>query len=93
MTEDLNLMIAGAAGQGMQTTGVVPGKFFVRNGCEVFALQDNMSRIRGGHNFFQIRVSHNPVKAASTPLQILIALNKESVKYSGKIETLIDSFL
>ncbi len=81
MDKDLNLMIAGAAGQGMQTTGVVLGKFFVRSGCEVFALQDNMSRIRGGHNFFQIRVSHNPVKAASTPLHILIALNKESVEY------------
>jgi 2-oxoglutarate ferredoxin oxidoreductase subunit alpha len=55
MFADINIMVAGAAGQGMQTIGVILGKVFVRGGCEVFAMQDNESRIRGGHNFFQIR--------------------------------------
>jgi 2-oxoglutarate ferredoxin oxidoreductase subunit alpha len=79
MANELNIMVAGAAGQGMQTIGFVLGKIFVRGGCEVFAMQDNESRIRGGHNFFQIRVSRKPVRSAAMPLQILIALNQESI--------------
>jgi 2-oxoglutarate ferredoxin oxidoreductase subunit alpha len=79
MAKELNIMVAGAAGQGMQTIGFVLGKIFVRGGCEVFAMQDNESRIRGGHNFFQIRVSRKPVRSAAMPLQILIALNQESI--------------
>ncbi len=79
MTEDLSIMVAGAAGQGMQTIGAALGKIFVRGGCEVFANQDNMSRIRGGHNFFQIRICREPVKAPSMPLHVLIALNEESI--------------
>jgi 2-oxoglutarate ferredoxin oxidoreductase subunit alpha len=79
MAEELNLMVAGAAGQGMQTIGFILGKVFVRGGCEVFAIQDNESRIRGGHNFLQLRVSQKPVQSASMPLQLLIALNEESI--------------
>ena len=71
MTEELIIMVAGAAGQGMQTIGFILGKVFVRGGCEVFANQDNESRIRGGHNFFQIRVSQKPVRAPSMPLHRL----------------------
>jgi 2-oxoglutarate ferredoxin oxidoreductase subunit alpha len=73
-------MVAGAAGQGMQTIGAILGKVFVRGGCEVFAMQDNESRIRGGHNFFQIRLSQEPVMAASMPLHVLVALNAEGIE-------------
>lgn len=80
MTGELNIMVAGAAGQGMQTIGFILGKILVRGGYEVFAIQDNESRIRGGHNFFHIRVSERPVRAAAIPLQALIALNQESIE-------------
>ncbi len=80
MRGDINIMVAGAAGQGMQTIGAILGKLFVRGGCEVFAFQDNESRIRGGHNFFQIRLSQKPVMAGSTPLDVLVALNAESIE-------------
>ncbi len=80
MGGDVNMMVAGAAGQGMQTIGAILGKVSVRGGCEVFAMQDNESRIRGGHNFFQIRLSQKPVMAASMPLHVLVALNAESIE-------------
>ena len=83
MIDELNVMVAGAAGQGMQTIGFILGKILIRGGCEVFAMQDNESRIRGGHNFFQIRGSRNPVRSASMPLQVLIALNQESIDRHG----------
>ncbi len=79
MRGDINIMVAGAAGQGMQTIGAILGKVFVRGGCEVFAFQDNESRIRGGHNFFQIRLSQKPVMAGSMPIHVLVALNAESI--------------
>jgi 2-oxoglutarate ferredoxin oxidoreductase subunit alpha len=80
MGGELNIMVAGAAGQGMQTIGFILGKVLVRGGWEVFATQDNESRIRGGHNFFQIRAGQKPVRAASMPVEALIALNQESIE-------------
>ncbi|MBU2551670.1 MAG: 2-oxoacid:acceptor oxidoreductase subunit alpha [Proteobacteria bacterium] len=83
---EINIMVAGAAGQGMQTIGAVLGKFFVRQGNQVFAVQDNQSRIRGGHNTFQLRAADHPVRAVSMPLEVLIALNQESVdRHIGEV--------
>ncbi len=77
---DLNIKIGGAAGQGMQTVGFLLGKIFVRGGYHAFAVQDNMSRIRGGHNFFQVRVKNEPVMAMTSGVHFLVALDKESIE-------------
>ena len=53
MPIDLNFMVGGEAGQGIQTIGFVLGKTMARGGLHVFADQDYESRIRGGHNFLQ----------------------------------------
>lgn len=60
MTLDLNIMVAGEAGQGIQTIGSVLGKTMVGVGLHVFADQDYESRIRGGHNFFRVRIQIRP---------------------------------
>ena len=80
MSVDLTLKIGGEAGQGMQTIGYVLSKTFARGGFHLFANQDYMSRIRGGHNFFQIRVKEEPVNALSEEVDILIALDKATVE-------------
>ncbi|MBA7500753.1 MAG: 2-oxoacid:acceptor oxidoreductase subunit alpha [Clostridia bacterium] len=80
MSVDLTLKIGGEAGQGMQTIGYVLCKTFARGGFYLFANQDYMSRIRGGHNFFQIRVKEEPVYALSEEVDILIALDKATVE-------------
>jgi len=77
---DLTLKIGGEAGQGMQTIGYVLSKAFARGGFHLFANQDYMSRIRGGHNFFQIRVKGEPVYALSEEVDILIALDEATVE-------------
>jgi Pyruvate/2-oxoacid:ferredoxin oxidoreductase gamma subunit len=77
---DLTLKIGGEAGQGMQTIGYVLSKTLARGGFHLFANQDYMSRIRGGHNFFQIRVKGEPMYALSEEVDILIALDKATVK-------------
>ncbi len=79
MNKELTIKIAGAAGQGMQTVGFILGKFLTRSGFHVFAIQDNESRIRGGHNFFQIRVSEKPLYSMTRKVDILIALDENSL--------------
>ena len=79
MNSALTISIAGAAGQGMQTIGFLLGKALIRGGLHVFATQDNESRIRGGHNFFSLRVSAQQVISMTQSVDVLIALNEESL--------------
>ena len=81
MNKEITIKIAGAAGQGMQTVGFVLGKLFTRAGLQVFAIQDNESRIRGGHNFFQMRVAETPVLSMVSSIDMLIALNQNAVTF------------
>jgi 2-oxoglutarate ferredoxin oxidoreductase subunit alpha len=76
---DYSIRIGGEAGQGIQTIGDTLAKVFSRSGYHVFTHQDYESRIRGGHNFFQIRFSDNPVMASRDRVDIIVALDKESI--------------
>jgi 2-oxoglutarate ferredoxin oxidoreductase subunit alpha len=79
MTIEVNIMVGGEAGQGVQSVGFLLAKALLRWGYHVFADQDYESRVRGGHNFFRVRASDSPVDAISETVNILIALNKESI--------------
>lgn len=76
---EITLKIGGEAGQGLQSIGQVLGKYFARRGYYVFANQDNESRIRGGHNFFQLRIATYPVKTFTDTVDVLIALDRVTV--------------
>lgn len=76
---DYTIRIGGQAGQGLQTIGAVLGKLFARTGYHVFTHQDYMSRIRGGHNFYQVRFSESPVRSSRRGLDLLIALDRTTV--------------
>ena len=76
----LNIMVGGEAGQGVQSMGFILAKTFARSGYHVFADQDYESRIRGGHNFFRIRIADKPVGAVTEEIDILLALNQETIQ-------------
>ncbi|MCB2182425.1 MAG: 2-oxoacid:acceptor oxidoreductase subunit alpha [Desulfobulbaceae bacterium] len=76
---DYSIRIAGEAGQGLQTIGAALGKIFSRLGYHVFTHQDYMSRVRGGHNYYQIRLSEKAISASRDVIHILVALNIESI--------------
>jgi len=76
---DYTVKIGGEAGQGVDTVGTVLSKIFTRAGYFVFSHQDYESRIRGGHNFIQIRLSDRPVTASRDPVDILVALDRQSI--------------
>ena len=79
MNRELTIRISGQAGQGMQTIGSALGQVFKQSGYHLFANQDYMSRVRGGNNFFQLRISVDPIFSLREKADIVVALDKESV--------------
>jgi 2-oxoglutarate ferredoxin oxidoreductase subunit alpha len=77
---DISIRIGGEAGQGIQSISSIIARTFVRHDFYVFINQDFASRIRGGHNFDQVRISNEPVHAVADKVQILVALDKETTR-------------
>src|ERR1051325_5841858 len=77
---DMTFKLGGEAGQGADTSGHGFAKALARAGLGVYGLQDYMSRIRGGHNFFQIRVSDRDVQATSDDVHLMMPLDAETVR-------------
>ena len=80
---DVNVRIAGEAGQGVQTTGLLLVGAFARMGLYVFSTQSYMSRIRGGLNSFDIRIGDEELFSGREEADLLLALTDESVKALG----------
>jgi 2-oxoglutarate ferredoxin oxidoreductase subunit alpha len=76
---DVTIKIAGKAGQGTQTVGITLCRILLRQGCDVFADQDYMSRIRGGNNFFRVRIGDAGCSSIRENSDILVALDRESI--------------
>ena len=76
---EINICIGGEAGQGLITLGDLLAKSLVRSGFNIMATQDYMSRIRGGHNTFAIRAGSGQIEAPRESIDMLVALNKETV--------------
>lgn len=81
---DYSVKVGGEAGQGIQTIGDTLSRVFSRSGYHVFTNQDYESRIRGGHNYYQIRFSENPVMAPREVVDIIVALDNESITLHEK---------
>jgi|Deesub1362B_J571_1020462.scaffolds.fasta_scaffold00104_65 2-oxoglutarate ferredoxin oxidoreductase subunit alpha len=77
---DYTIKIGGEAGQGLQTIGGILAKVFVKHGFFLFSHQEYMSRIRGGHNFYQLRFSDSPIMCSKAEVDILVALNLETIE-------------
>ncbi len=75
-----NLLMGGAAGQGIETTAAILQKLLKNSGYHVLTVRDFMSRVRGGHNFSLIRFGTEPVLSHSEKLDGIIALNEETIE-------------
>jgi len=76
---NMTIRIGGAAGDGVESSGAGFCKALARGGLHVFGLPDYYSRIRGGHNFFSIRVSEQPLYSHTERVHLLLALTEETV--------------
>ena len=63
----------------MDTLGILLEKILKRKGYHVFSNKDYMSRIRGGHNFTQIRFGTQPVWGHDPRLDVIIALDQNTI--------------
>jgi 2-oxoglutarate ferredoxin oxidoreductase subunit alpha len=84
MRKDLSIVLCGQAGQGIQTVEYLLTRIFKLAGYNVFATKEYMSRIRGGINSTEIRISSGPVCACVNRIDILIPLNKGAVGHVEK---------
>lgn len=81
---DYTLRVGGEAGQGLATVGGALAQVFSKIGFHVFTHQDYMSRVRGGHNFYQIRFSDKEISASREMVDILLALDLNTVEIHRK---------
>lgn len=83
----LTWKVAGAAGDGILNAGLhMFAKSCLRAGYNVFAVAEYPSLIRGGHNHLDVRVSDEDIFSHTRGIDLLIALNKDSVeKHENKI--------
>jgi 2-oxoglutarate ferredoxin oxidoreductase subunit alpha len=79
MPVDLNILIGGAAGQGVHSITLPLAKALMRQGCWVLTVQSYESRIRGGHLFNQVRLADRRLSSSREGVDLLIALNQETV--------------
>jgi len=78
---DFNFRIAGEAGYGIASAGLVFAKIALRSGYFVLDYSEYPSLIRGGHNVYSARVSKEKVFSPYLPVDFLIALNQEAIDF------------
>ncbi len=76
---DITFNIGGEAGQGIDTIGDLLTQVFVKAGFYTFTIKDFESRIRGGYNFTQIRVSDKPIVAPVSEIDLIVALTRDAI--------------
>lgn len=75
-----NILVGGAAGQGIDTTVANLEVLLKKAGYYVFTIRDFMSRVRGGHNFSVIRFGNEIITSHSNKVDGIIALDDDTVE-------------
>ncbi len=76
---EYNILIGGEAGEGIKFGAELISRIFNNLGYYIFSYIDYPSLIRGGHNFAVIRASEKRIFSHNKRLDVMIALNKETV--------------
>lgn len=76
--ENINIVIAGEAGQGIESASEIISGILHLNNYNVFSVPEYMSRIRGGCNSAFIKVSSEKSPCFSNRIDILFALNNKA---------------
>lgn len=71
---DVSIRVAGEAGQGVQTTGNLLVGALAGMGLHVVATQSYMSRVRGGLNWYDVRVGDSELFSGTEKADLLVAL-------------------
>lgn len=78
---ELNWKVAGYAGEGIMTTGLLFSKTCARHGLKIFDYTEYPSLIRGGHNTYQVFASNKNAFAQRREVDVLVALNRNALEF------------
>lgn len=78
---DISIVIAGAAGQGVQTVEQLLVGIFKMSGFHVFATKEYESRVRGGSNSTELRISEKRVAAFVNRIDLLIPFSLDAIEH------------
>lgn len=78
--DEVRIRIGGEAGYGIKASGRTLARSFANAGLHTFDLTEYPSLIRGGHNNYLLRISEEPIFSHVEPVDILVALNEETVE-------------
>jgi|GEM_PF-1959804 len=80
-SNDISIVFGGAAGQGIQTIASALVSVLKRSGFHVFACTEFMSRVRGGSNSTQVRITGKKRQAYVRRIDFLFALNAGALEH------------
>lgn len=78
------MVLCGEAGQGIQTVESILVQVIKKGGYHLFSTKEYMSRVRGGQNSTQIRVSSSRARAFLNRIDLLLALSNGAVEHLQK---------
>ena len=82
--DEVSVVLCGEAGQGIQTVEQILVRYLKLSGFHVFATKEYMSRVRGGSNSTEIRISSKRVSAYLDRIDILIPFHQGAIKHVEK---------
>lgn len=75
-----SVVLSGEAGQGLKTIETLFMKLLRQSGYYAFMTKELMSRVRGGNNTTELRISSEPVYAFTERTDLLIVLGKNGIR-------------
>ncbi len=75
----INIRIAGANGDGIESAGSTLIKIAAKNGFHVFGYRGYQSIIRGGHVWYQIRIGEEKLYSCGNGIDILVAISQDCI--------------
>jgi len=82
--DEVSVVLCGEAGQGIQTVEQILARCLKLSGFHVFATKEYMSRVRGGSNSTEIRISSKRVSAYLDRMDLLIPFHKGTLEHVEK---------
>ncbi len=84
ISDDLVIVLAGEAGQGIQAIENILALLLKRSGYNIFSTSEFMSRVRGGTNSTELRISSKRVAGFIDRIDILITLHNDAIGHLKK---------
>jgi len=84
ISEDIVIVFAGEAGQGIQAIESILSSLLKRSGYNIFSTSEFMSRVRGGSNSTELRISSKRIAGFIDRIDILIPLHNDAIDHLKK---------